>query len=86
MMNVFKKTLTALFFIALPIFAQNEWEWQNPVPQGNQILTMQALDASTVYAAGNASTFMRSTDGGNNWEVIHNIYDSNLGDFEEIHF
>ena len=53
-------------------FGQNfsrGWLWQNPIPQGNQLLTIHfASDKRTGIAAGLGGTILKTEDGGFTWE------------------
>lgn len=41
--------------------AQDAWQWQNPKPQGNELQSVQALDANTFIAFGQAETKIKTT-------------------------
>src|SRR5215469_10757268 len=43
------------------------WFWQNPLPQGNNLWSVAALDASTFIAVGEFGTILRTSDGGTTW-------------------
>ena len=45
------------------------WSWQNPRPQGNDLLAVQFLDARHGWALGDMGTVMRTADGGLSWSV-----------------
>jgi photosystem II stability/assembly factor-like uncharacterized protein len=53
---------------ASPLLAQG-WEWQNPLPRGYAINDVLMADASWAYAPCADGWFMRSGDGGRNWEI-----------------
>ncbi|MFQ5512269.1 MAG: hypothetical protein ACE5EO_10505 [Candidatus Krumholzibacteriia bacterium] len=40
------------------------WFWQNPRPQGNNLLAVSFTDANTGTAVGELGTIVRTTDGG----------------------
>ncbi len=42
----------------------------NPLPQGNSLNCVYALDSLNIWAAGGYATIMKSTDGGESWIVI----------------
>ncbi len=48
-------------------FAQSGWFWQNPLPQGNTLRAIAAVDANTGTAVGLYGTILRTTDGGATW-------------------
>ena len=63
-----KKTLflsIVLFLTGFSSFAQ--WEWQNPLPQGNTLNSVYFTDASTGYAVGVVGTILKTIDGGATW-------------------
>ncbi|MDP4116709.1 MAG: YCF48-related protein [Bacteroidota bacterium] len=79
-MSTFVYRLTFLLIICHYSFSlpQNNWSWQNPVPQGNPLNSVYFVDANTGWAAGNSGTIIRTTNGGNTWElqssgVKHNL-------------
>ncbi len=43
------------------------WHWQNPWPQGNRLLAVDFVDASTGWAVGQSGTIIRTSDGGATW-------------------
>ena len=45
------------------------WNWSNPLPQGNTILTADAVN-NRVYAAGANGTVLRSDNGGTEWTGV----------------
>lgn len=46
-----------------------EWEWQNPLPQGNDLNDAVWMTENTLLAVGDYSTILRSTDAGLTWAV-----------------
>jgi hypothetical protein len=38
--------------------AQYEWTWQNPLPQGNTLDGVSALDENNVWAVGDSGTIL----------------------------
>jgi photosystem II stability/assembly factor-like uncharacterized protein len=58
----------ALIITALPLKAQSDdWEWQNPLPQGNDLNSVYFVDSNTGWAVGNFGTIIKTTDAGENW-------------------
>lgn len=47
----------------------NAWEWQNPLPQGNDLEGVSAVDADTCWAVGYAGTVLKTGDGGKSWRA-----------------
>lgn len=46
---------------------QKSWYWQNPVPQGNNLLGVTTVGASDVWAVGAAGTLLHSDNAGVTW-------------------
>ena len=68
------RTIKILFLVLIiPITSFTQWEWQNPLPQGYNLNDVMILNDNNIYAVGDESTFMKSSDGGINWEVKLNI-------------
>ena len=66
-----KKVYYILFLFLFPLtFLYPQWQWQNPLPQGNSINAVQYVTDDLFWACGFGGTLIKSTDGGNNWEVI----------------
>jgi len=47
----------------------NGWYWINSQPQANDLNWVKMIDATHYYAVGDHGTFMKSTDGGDNWII-----------------
>ncbi len=47
------------------------WEWQNPEPQGLDILDNYTVDGDRALAVGSDGTVLRTEDGGHSWDVEH---------------
>ncbi len=66
------KIYTLLILLLIPLqnsFAQNDWYFQNPYPQGNDIVDAVYYDDHTVIAITSKS-ILRSVDSGVTWEII----------------
>ncbi len=62
--------LLLVLFVAESASGQlNVWRWQNPPVQGNTLQAVQMVSLQTIFACGNFSTVMRTTDGGLTWDV-----------------
>ncbi len=68
------KTLSGLVIVVFGFasvrtssFAESGWFWENPQPQGNPLLGVATLDASTAVAVGFGGTIIRTDDGGATW-------------------
>src|SRR5210317_1586400 len=68
------------FLLSLNLFAQ--WEWQNPLPQGNGLEAVQFVTADIGWAVGELSSVIKTIDGGLTWIVQK----SGIGNFKDIHF
>jgi hypothetical protein len=65
-------TLVAALMLLVPIsrlWAASSWAWQNPMPRGNHLYGVSALNASTMIAVGDVSTVITTSDGGATWTV-----------------
>jgi photosystem II stability/assembly factor-like uncharacterized protein len=65
---------SALITVLLPAVASaaistgdGAWVWQNPTPQGNDLLAVSFPDASHGWAVGMGSTVLATTNGGATW-------------------
>jgi len=50
--------------------AAGQWVWQNPLPQGNTLQDFSFIDTNNGFAVGASATILRTTDGGNNWDIL----------------
>ena len=62
--------------------AQN-WQWQNPLPQGNELVCVNFSNINTGCAVGVNGTILKTTNGGNLW-TIQNSGTSN--DLSSVYF
>jgi photosystem II stability/assembly factor-like uncharacterized protein len=49
--------------------APGEWEWQNPLPQGNTLRSIFFLNDDTGFLSGQDGAFLKTEDGGRTWSV-----------------
>ncbi len=68
-------SLLIVFLLCATAVHAQQWYWQRPLPQGNTLRDIHALDADNAVAVGDHGTFMRTTDGGQNWTIRHRTYD-----------
>ncbi|MEI6683924.1 MAG: YCF48-related protein [Bacteroidota bacterium] len=47
--------------------AFGQWDWVNPLPQGNIIHDVKFIGANSAIAVGDCGTILKTTDGGNTW-------------------
>ena len=63
-------TLITMYFLSSsPSFCQN-WEWQNPLPFGDETELVQFVDSNHGWMTTKTSMLLRTTDGGKNWEQL----------------
>ncbi len=58
------------------VFAQSGWQWQNPLPQGNDLRVVKFLNADYGFAAGVKGTVLKTTNGGINWNFTNFNFDT----------
>ncbi|MDZ7316303.1 MAG: YCF48-related protein [candidate division KSB1 bacterium] len=65
--------------------AQEQWQWLNPLPQGNNLFGVCAV-GRRIVAVGELGTVLISIDGGTCWQVKHRIdnYEGTLYDVELV--
>jgi photosystem II stability/assembly factor-like uncharacterized protein len=63
--------LIILLSFLTPDISQSQWQWQNPIPQGNTLNDVFFIDETTGWAVGDAGTIMKSTDGGLSYDLIN---------------
>jgi photosystem II stability/assembly factor-like uncharacterized protein len=59
--------------IAAQTSGSNDWVWQYPKPQGNTLRDIYVFNDDTAIAVGDLSTIIKTTDGGNTWNVQSNV-------------
>ena len=52
-------------------FAQDNWKWQNPLPQGNTLNDLCMLDENIAVAVGYTGTIIKTSDSGITWNVMN---------------
>ena len=69
------KNLSLLFIAFLLLqfntLAQDGWFWQNPLPQGNTLNDVQAINENLIIAAGQGGTIIKSTNAGEDWTITN---------------
>jgi len=56
--------------IVAPLFAQGDWQWLNPLPQGNNLNGVSFVVDNLGLAVGNAGMILKTTDGGQTWTIL----------------
>lgn len=66
------KTVVYILFLFLFFLPElyPQWQWQNPLPQGNSLNSILYVNDQLVWACGTTGTLLKSTDGGDTWEFI----------------
>ncbi len=67
--NFTKLISFVLVFMAFAISNAQDWEWRNPLPQGNRINDIYAFNESKAIAVGDRGTIMRTSNGGESWQI-----------------
>lgn len=67
--------LLVFSFTAVGLFSQinSPWQWSHPKPQGNTLRFVKAFSPSSFVGIGYAGTFIKTTNGGANWYIRHDI-------------
>ena len=68
---------TALLFFTfclLSSFSQAQWQWQNPLPQGNRLNDFAFINENDGWCVGDNGTIMHTSDGGANWGIQYDNY------------
>ena len=63
--------LSLFLLISFPLFSQvyDDWELQNPYPTSNLLSDMSFVNDSTGWIVGEKGTIIKTTDGGETWEI-----------------
>ncbi len=70
-MKRFSAFLFIAFLMAGPLQAQ--WQWLNPLPEGNEFFDATFIDGSTGWIIGGNGSLLKTTDGGLTWTSQDNI-------------
>jgi photosystem II stability/assembly factor-like uncharacterized protein len=67
-----KKVFYILFFFLFPLaFLYPQWQWQNPLPQGNNLSSIMYINENTIWASvSGGGSLLKSSDGGENWKLV----------------
>ena len=59
-----------LFFSLFNVLVSaQDWQWQNPLPQGNTLNSVYFSNSNVGYAVGEKGTILKTTNGGKNWDM-----------------
>jgi len=70
-------TLFVILFFISSLQSQPGWHWQNPLPQGNPLNSINFL-SDNGWAVGPKGTAIHTTDGGETWQLVDLGTDENL--------
>jgi len=62
-----KKPFFLIYFMLVSTLAFSQWNWRNPLPQGNGLFASWFIDSNLGYLVGDQRTVMKTTDGGATW-------------------
>lgn len=77
--------LLLVLFLYRQVPAQTEWQWQNPLPQGNVLFSVKLIDTETAVAVGGAGLVMKTTNDGATWSTEFHVGD-NMFWFKDVSF
>ena len=80
---IFKKKATLLLIFLSLNLAQAQWTKQNAGTDAS-FRSIHALSKKVVWAGGSKGTILRTTNGGNNWQIIQ-VKDAEKLDFRDIY-
>lgn len=58
--------------------SQQDWNWQNPLPQGNLLFDIVAISNQSFVAVGANATIMETTNGGLDWDISYKSAGKNI--------
>ena len=61
-----------VLIFTITISAQQQWFWQNPLPQGHNLYDVKFIDENNGWAVGGYGSILKTTDGGVHWNVNSN--------------
>ena len=62
-----KTAILAFLLLTIPVSIFAQWEWQNPLPPGNDFISVKFLNETTGFTVGDEAMLLKTTDGGNSW-------------------
>jgi len=80
--NLLNIKFTTLLFIVLQtaLHSQPNFFWQHPLPTGNLLNSVRFMNSQTGFAVGDVGTIMKTTNGGQNWNIISSPISASLLD------
>ncbi len=76
-----QKLIIALVFILSGVLFPQDWEWQNPLPQGNSLNDIQSINSYLGFACGGRGTILKTNVSGLSWRLLNfpkDIYISSI--------
>lgn len=70
--------LSILFIVCFAPSRAQQWKWQNPYPQGNNLKCIKFWDKNTGIAVGEYGTIIKTKDAGRNWSILTPGFDYDL--------
>ena len=59
-----------VFFLSSLLFSQGKWEWQNPLPQGDNLYNIFTITPTRAVAIGNGGIVLKTEDNGLTWKKM----------------
>jgi len=87
MKKIFIRTAFLLILLNSSLFAQ--WKWQNPLPTGNDLTSVDYVSENKIIAVGLTSTVLVSEDNGLTWRIVESEVfgcDGDYADFSDVFF
>jgi photosystem II stability/assembly factor-like uncharacterized protein len=69
MKQTLQVVILSLFLTSLSFGQQTAWGWVNPLPQGNILNSVLAINQDTVFSVGDYGTIIKTSNGGKTWQV-----------------
>ncbi|HRG57864.1 MAG TPA: YCF48-related protein [Bacteroidia bacterium] len=84
----FLRTRKSFLILLLFIFGSNfsdaqNWNWQNPLPQGSNLYSVYFTNANTGYTVGLDGKILKTNDAGNSWNIQNS---GTLNSLQSVHF
>ncbi len=79
------RSILLLIFIFFSISLNAQWEWLNPLPQGNRLNDVCITPSGKVIAVGYSATIIRTDDNGLSWDV-ENIGNDPYSSYQSVYF
>ncbi|MDP3830118.1 MAG: YCF48-related protein, partial [Ignavibacteriaceae bacterium] len=72
-----KNILLLIFAFFVSTVVAQDWSWQNPLPQGNNLMASKFVSETIGYIVGDGGTIIKTSNSGDNW-VLQNSGTKNL--------